>query len=87
LSGVRCQEHFADEATLVAAIARVLTEQRVDGLLSVAWDKQVEQTPRYVGRGRGSGHREKQVIEKVRSHIPHITRQADNLAVQCQRFG
>jgi transposase len=71
----------------VEAIARVRTDQRVDGLLSVAWAQQVEQSTRYVGRGRGAVHREKRVIETIRSHITHITRQADNIAELCQGVG
>ena len=59
----------------------------MDGLLRVAWEKQVEQTTQYVGRGRGSVNREKRVIEKTRYHITHITRQADRIAALRQRFG
>src|SRR5215470_1460902 len=40
----RGKRPITDEAPLVAAIALVLQEPRVDGLLSVTWDKQVEQT-------------------------------------------
>src|SRR2546425_7962568 len=83
----RGKRHITDEATLVEAIARVLKDQRVDGLLSVAWEKQVEQTTPYVGRGRGSVHREKRVIQKTRYHITHTARQEDNIADLCQRFG
>jgi hypothetical protein len=35
---------ITDDATLVEAMARVLEEHRVDGLRSVPWEKQVEQT-------------------------------------------
>src|SRR5437870_454314 len=83
----RGKRQITDEATLVEAIARVLKEHRVVGLLSLAWEKQVEQTTRYVGRGRGSVHREKRVLQKIRYHITHITRQADTIAELCQRFG
>jgi transposase len=83
----RGKRQITDEATLVAAIDRVLTEHRVDGLLSVTWEKQVEQSTRYVGRGRGSVHREKRVIQKTRYHITHIVRQADTIAALRQRFG
>ena len=83
----RGKRHITDEATLVAAIALVLQEHRVDGLLSVTWEKQVEQTTHYVGRGRGSVHREKRVIEKTRYHITHIARQAETIAALRQRFG
>jgi len=83
----RGKRQMTDEATLVAAIDLVLTEHRVHGLLRVTWHKQVEQSTQYVGRGRGSVHREKRVIEKTRYHITHIARQADPIAALRQRFG
>src|SRR5215475_10006911 len=83
----RGKRQITDEATLVEAIARVLKDQRVDGLLRVAWEKQVEQTTQYVGRGRGAVHREKRVIQKTRYHITHIARQADPIAALRQRVG
>jgi transposase len=83
----RGKRQITDEARLVEAITRVLTEQRVDGLLRVTWEKQVEQTTQYVGRGRGSVHREKRVIQKTRYHITPITRQEDKIAALRQRFG
>jgi len=83
----RGKRQMTDEATLLAAIDLVLKEHRVHGLLSVTWHKQVEQSTQYVGRGRGSVHREKRVIEKTRYHITHIARQADPIAALRQRFG
>jgi transposase len=83
----RGKRQITDAATLVEAIARVLTAHRVDGLLSVAWEKQVEQTTQYVGRGRGAVSREKRVIQKTRYHITQITRQEDKIAALRHRFG
>jgi len=83
----RGKRHITEEATLVAAMARVLTAHRVDGLLSVTWEKPVEQTTPYVGRGRGSVHREKRVIQKTRDHMTHSARQADTIAALRQRLG
>jgi transposase len=83
----RGKRQITDEATLVEAIDLVLTAHRVDGLLSVAWEKQVEQTTQYVGRGRGSLNREKRVIQKIRYHITQIARQEDRIANLRQRFG
>ena len=83
----RGTRHITDAATRVEAIALVLTDHRVEGLLSVAGEKQVEQTTHYVGRGRGSVNREKRVIQKIRSHITHIARQEDTIAAHSQRFG
>jgi transposase len=83
----RGKRQITDEATLMEAIDRVLTEHRVEGLLNVAWEKQVEQTTQYVGRGRGSVHREQRVVEKTRYHITQIARQEDRIAALRQRFG
>ena len=81
------KRQITDEATLVEAIDRVLTEHRVAGLLRVTWEKQVEQITQYVGRGRGSVSREKRVRQTTRYHITHLARQADLIAALRQRFG
>jgi len=83
----RGKRQITDEATLVEAIDSVLKDHRVEGVLHVAWDKQVEQTTRYVGRGRGSVYREKRVIQQTRYHITRIERQEDHIADLGQRFG
>src|SRR5882724_10299103 len=83
----RGKRQITDETTLVEAIDLVLKEHRVVGLLSLAWEKQVEQTTQYVGRGRGSVHREKRVLQKTRYQITHIARQEDAIAALSQRFG
>jgi transposase len=76
-----------DAATLVEAMDLVRTAHRGEGLRSVAWENQVEQTTQDVGRGRGSCSREKRVIQKIRDHIPHIARQADTGTALSQRVG
>ena len=83
----RGKRHITDEATLVEAMALVLTAHRVEGLLSVVWEMQVEQTTQYVGRGRGSLRREKCVIQTTRYQITHIARQEDTITARRQRFG
>jgi transposase len=83
----RGKRHITDEATLWAALDRVLTAHRVDGWLSVTWEQQVEQTTPYGGRGRGSVHREKHVIQKTRSPMTPSARQADTIAAFRQRLG
>ena len=83
----RGKRQITDEATLVEAIDHVLKAQRVEGLLSVAWEKQSERHTQYVGRGRGSASRQKRVIKKIRYHITRIARQGDAIAAITQRFG
>src|SRR5215468_8990995 len=83
----RGKRQITEEATLVEAIDLVLKAHRVEGLLSVVWEKQVEQHTQYLGRGRGSARRPKRVIEPTRYHITHIARQADTIAGLRQRCG
>jgi len=83
----RGKRQITDAATLVEAINIVLKDHRVEGLLSVAWEKQVERHTQYVGRGRGSASRQKRVIKKTRYHITRIARQEDKIADLSQRFG
>src|SRR5256712_4707542 len=83
----RGKRQITEEANIVEAIDHVLKAQRVDGLLSVAWEKQSERHTQYVGRGRGSASRQKRVIKKIRSHITRIARQGDAIAALTQRFG
>jgi transposase len=83
----RGKRQITDKATLLEAIDQVLNDHRVDGLLSVAWEKQVERATHYVGRGRGSASRQKRVIQKIRSHITHIARRGENIAELTRRFG
>jgi len=83
----RGKRQITDEVTLLEAIDKVLKDHRVSGLLSGAWEEQIERKTPYVGRGRGSASRGKRVIEHVRSHITHIARQGDTIADLTQRFG
>src|SRR6266446_2950093 len=83
----RGKRQITDAATLVEAMNIVLKDHRVEGLLSVAWEKQVERHTQYVGRGRGSASRQKRVIKKTRYHITRIARQEDKIAALSQRFG
>jgi transposase len=83
----RGKRQITDKATLLEAIDQVLNDHRVDGLLSVAWEKQVERATHYVGRGRGSASRQKRVIQKIRYHITHIARRGENIAELTRRFG
>jgi transposase len=83
----RGKRQITEEAALLEAIDIVLTDYQVDGLLSVAWEKQVERKTQYVGRGRGSASREKRAIQHTRYQITHSTRQDDKIAALSQRFG
>jgi len=71
----RGKRQRTDEGRLVAAMDNVLKEQRVEGVLRIAWAQQIARRPHDVGRGRGSGTRAQRVSEPLRYPITHITRQ------------
>jgi transposase len=83
----RGKRQSTDEATRVEAIALVLKDPRVEGLLRMAWEKQSERHPQSVGRGRGSVRRPTRGIKTTRSHITRIARQEDNIAALRPRCG
>ena len=83
----RGKRQITDEATLLVAIDLVLKAHRVEGLLSVAWEKQVERHTRYLGRGRGSASRQQRISEQTRYQITHIAREDDQIAGLRQRYG
>ncbi|WP_339137436.1 MAG: hypothetical protein WGN25_05260 [Candidatus Electrothrix sp. GW3-4] len=49
----RGRRQISDEAELLAAVTKITEAQRVDGLLNIQYEKQIEQKTKYVGRGRG----------------------------------
>ncbi len=81
------KRQITDQATLLEAISSVLKAHRVEGLLSVEWEKQTERKTQYIGRGRGSASREKRVIKKIRYQITRIVRHEDPIAVLSGQFG
>ena len=83
----RGKRQISAEATLIETIDHVLKEQRVDGLLTVEWERQVERHTHYVGRGRGSATRAQRMSENIRYHITRITRQDGAIKTLSQRFG
>jgi transposase len=83
----RGKRQSTEEATLVAALAKVLKEPQVEGLLQVEWQQQSERHTHYVGRGRGSATRPQRVTENIRYHLTRITRQDGPIRALTPRFG
>ncbi|HSX78383.1 MAG TPA: hypothetical protein VLQ80_07430 [Candidatus Saccharimonadia bacterium] len=83
----RGKRQITDETALAEAIATVLQDHRVHGVLRVAWEKQIERHTPYGGRGRGAASRPQRGLETVRSHIPRLARQGDPSTARTQRCG
>jgi transposase len=62
-------------------------EQRVEGVLRMAWEQQIERHTHSVGRGRGSATRAQRVIAPIRDHLTRLTRQDGPSAALTARFG
>jgi len=83
----RGKRQISEEVKLREAIDKVLKEQRVEGLLCIQYEKQLERKTQYIGRGRGSANREKQVIKQIRYQITDIARQQERIDSLKDRFG
>ena len=83
----RGRRQITDEAELLHSIAKVLEECRVQDFLNVEYEKQVETTTKFVGKGRGSKNREKKIDEKIRYQITSVGRDEKKIDEQKKRFG
>jgi transposase len=62
----RGKRQLQDEVALTVAAEAILQAHKVKGLLTYTYERQVERTVKYVGRGRGGAERPQQVVERVR---------------------
>jgi transposase len=83
----RGRRQITEEAVLLEAIDKILENQRVKGLLEVAYEKQVQQQTQYVGRGRGSDQRAQRLIERVRYQITAVVRNETAIDKAKEGFG
>lgn len=83
----RGRRQISDEVELVAAITKIVRAQKVEDLLKVHYEKQVEQKTKYVGKGRGSVNRKTIVVEKIRYQITSVEKNQEKIANEKIRFG
>jgi len=83
----RGKKQITNEADLVEAVETILEKHSVRGMLTYEYIKEVEKQEKYVGRGRGSADREKQIIEKVRFVVTSVVRQTGAIESEVKKFG
>jgi transposase len=83
----RGHRQVRDEERLQPAIHQTLANHRVAGLLEVEWQVQERRQMRFVGRGRGGAHRERQEIITRRCQITSVTRDEAAIAAPVERLG
>jgi transposase len=72
---------------LERAVAAVLAEHDVAGLLEVSWERQEASRTRYIGRGRGGPNRPKTTEWDVRYRITAVRRNEPAIGHRVERLG
>jgi transposase len=83
----RGHKQIRAEAELQAAIAAVLEQHRVTGLLDVAWQREETVRERQKGRGRPGPGRPTEVISTVRYQVTGVARRAAAIQQAKERLG
>jgi transposase len=83
----RGHKQYREEEPLRAAAAAILEEHRVDGLLTVLWQREEQQQTRYRGSGRGGPGRPTYTTTKVRYAITEVQRNEAAIAQTGARQG
>jgi transposase len=72
---------------LEQAVKTLLAEQKVEGLLTVTWEREETSRTRYVGAGRGGPNRPKKTEWSVRYQITSVTRDESAIERLVARMG
>jgi transposase len=83
----RGKRQIVEEAALHQATDAIFKAHAVEGLLHYAYERQVEQETRFVGRGRGGTDRAQRTVERIRYQITAVTRDEVAIANQQRTFG
>ena len=83
----RGRRPYRDEATLLTAVADVVKQYGVTGLLQVTWQRGEEAITRYGGRGRGSPNRPVRTEVRVRYVITEVRRDEEAIQRRKHRLG
>jgi transposase len=78
---------FTTAWELERAVAAVLAEQDVEGLLEASWDREETVRTHYVGRGRGGPDRPKKTRWDVRYRVTTVDRNEEAIAARVARLG
>jgi len=85
--GRTTRRQIIEEKALLEVVDKIVETQRVEGLLEVKYEKEVQTEEKYIGKGRGSVNRQKQKTEKIRYKITDVTRNETKIEETKKRFG
>jgi transposase len=81
------RSQFTTGWELERAVAAVLAEHQVEGLLEVSWERQETSRTKYVGRGRGGPNRPKTTEWDIRYRITAVRRNQAAIQHRIERLG
>ena len=83
----RGKRQITEESVLQKKIEKILKIHRVEGLLTIEYEMQVEEYTEYIGKGRGSKKRPQRVVKKIRYQIKEIRREEELVTAKINTFG
>jgi transposase len=83
----RGRRQHTTEESLVTAFQQALSSHKVEGLLTITYQKEEESNIRWVGRGRGGPNRETKTVTTVRYVITHVQRNHQAIRAQQDCLG
>ena len=83
----RGQRQITEETVLNEKMDTILKAHKVEGLLAVKYEKEVEEQVKYIGPGRGSKHRSQQVIPRIRYQITQVTPVEEKIEAEKKTLG
>jgi len=81
------RRQIKEESVLSEGVKKIVEAQRVEGLIEVKYEKEVQTEEKYIGKGRGSANRQKQTVEKIRYKITSVNRNETKIEETKERFG
>lgn len=81
------RRQIIEERVLLEEVEKIVEAQRVEGLLEVKHEKEVQTEEKYKGKGRGSAKRQKQTSERIRYQITGVSRNETKIEETKKRFG
>jgi transposase len=83
----RGKHQITDEVQLTQAAQAILQAQRVEGLITYTFERQVESQLHFVGPGRGASHRPQRLVESVRYQVTAVIRHEADITTLKDTFG
>ena len=83
----RGKKQITEEEVLKEKIDEILKRHKVECLLDCEYEKEVERKEKFVGKGRGSQNREKEIRERVRYKVTKVLPNEEKIEEEKEKFG